>query len=366
MRSVAGVVLLWCLLISSGCGKKGPPLPPLLRLPAAPQDLVATRQGARVSLRFRVPAGNTDGGTPADVTRVEVYALTGVSTLTPDDLIRRGVRVGSVAVNPPKEPDVPEDADAPSGDIPRETPVNGVDQGAAAGVTETIEIVDGRSSELRSYIAFGINKRGRRGAFSTRALVPMSEAPAPPPPPTLTYDEVSVAVSWSEAPAAGSAEPIGYLVYAVGATDVRLTEAPVQALRVVEPRIEWHVERCYVVRTVATVESLTIESESSAPACVTPEDTFPPSAPSGLNTVPETGAVNLIWSPNEEPDLAGYFVLRAIAPATTPVALNAVALQDTTFRDTVPSGSRVTYAIQAVDKAGNVSAASARADETAR
>ena len=366
MKHAAEIVLLLCLIVSPGCGKKGPPQPPLLRLPVAPPNLVATRQGVTVSLRFQVPAGNTDGSTPAELTRVDVYALTGASTLTPDEIIRRGVRVGSIAVNLPRDPDAPEDTGTPSPETARAASGEGLDQGAAASVTETIEVANAQSGEFRSYLAFGVNKRGRRGALSTRVLIPTVGAPAPPPPPTMTYDEKSVTVSWSEASDLGSSELVGYFVYAVGSTETRVTDAPAQELRVVDPRIEWNVERCYVVRTVAKVASLTLESDASVPACATPKDTFPPSAPSGLNTVPETGAVNLIWSPNEEPDLAGYFVLRAIAPATTPVAVNTAPLQETTFRDTVPSGSRVTYTVQAVDKAGNVSIPSARADETAR
>jgi len=41
-------------------------------------------------------------------------------------------------------------------------------------------------------------------------------------------------------------------------------------------------------------------------------------------------------------------------------------ISDTNFRDTVPPDSRVTYAIQAVDAAGNRSTPSERVTETAR
>src|SRR5207249_11849114 len=55
------------------CGKKGPPLPPLNQLPAAPTALVAERRGSTVDVRLIVPATNTDGTRPADLTRVDVY-----------------------------------------------------------------------------------------------------------------------------------------------------------------------------------------------------------------------------------------------------------------------------------------------------
>ena len=41
-----------CLVgaLAAGCGKKGPPLPPLVRLPVAPADLSAERRGGIVDL----------------------------------------------------------------------------------------------------------------------------------------------------------------------------------------------------------------------------------------------------------------------------------------------------------------------------
>ena len=41
------------------------------------------------------------------------------------------------------------------------------------------------------------------------------------------------------------------------------------------------------------------------------------------------------------------------APGTELVPVTPAPIPDTNFRDTVPSGARVTYAVQAVDKAGN-------------
>ena len=115
-----------------------------------------------------------------------------------------------------------------------------------------------------------------------------------------------------------------------------------------------------------SLEDLTLESEPSPSTCVTLTDTFPPAAPVGLTIVAAEGAVNLIWDPNHEADLAGYLVLRAIAPDTNLVRLTPTPVVETTFKDAVPAGARVTYAVEAVDKAGNVSPMSAPVEETAR
>jgi hypothetical protein len=74
----------------------------------------------------------------------------------------------------------------------------------------------------------------------------------------------------------------------------------------------------------------------------------------------------LIWNPNTESDVAGYIVLRASGPKGALAPVTPVPIQLTTFRDMVPRGARFAYAVKAIDKAGNLSAESARIEETAR
>src|SRR4026209_133695 len=98
--------LIWLL---AGCGKKGPPLPPLVRLPVAPPEFSVQRRGSTVDIQFAVPSGDSDGSTPADLARVAVYPATGPSTLKLDDIVKQGSRVGRILVNPPKDPDASEE-----------------------------------------------------------------------------------------------------------------------------------------------------------------------------------------------------------------------------------------------------------------
>ena len=97
-------------------------------------------------------------------------------------------------------------------------------------------------------------------------------------------------------------------------------------------------ERCYTVRAVRTVDGLAVESEAAPERCVTPADTFPPAAPAGLTAVASEGAINLIWDPNAETDLAGYLVLRASAPSADLAPVTPTPITETTFSDTVPAG----------------------------
>jgi len=108
VKKGTGLLPFFLILLLIGCGKKGPPLPPLVRLPAAPGEFSVQRRGSTIAIQFAVPSGNTDGSTPADLSRVDVYGLTGPATLTPDEIVKRGARVGRTIVNPPRDPEAEE------------------------------------------------------------------------------------------------------------------------------------------------------------------------------------------------------------------------------------------------------------------
>ena len=124
-----------------------------------------------------------------------------------------------------------------------------------------------------------------------------------------------------------------------------------------------------MVRSIASVDGVSLEGEPSDAHCVTPRDEFPPAAPRGLAAVPTAGQISLIWDANTEKDLAGYLVLRGDAPDGPLTALTPAPIRETSFRDgTVKPGMRYVYAIVAVDNATppNPSPQSQRVEETAR
>ncbi len=391
---------VFLVILFAACGRKGPPLPPLVRTPSPPAELVAERRGNRVAIQFTVPNTNTDGTRPANVERVDVYAYTGPPAATDEQLIELGERVASVDVKAPQDPGDTVEPNEPSSDI---QPLlgDGLDQGARARVEETITPgmtkmpgdgtdADRRGGPLvgpavgplsRIYVGVPITTRGRRGPASNRAGVPLVAAPPAPAAPTIAYDETSLTLSWtpvglatpveSEAGTLLPSRPLGssdtsnaYHVYEMP-SDTRLTKEPLAEARFVDQRIEWGVERCYAIRVVQTHEQLAVLSEASPQACVTPADTFPPATPSGLTALPTERAINLIWDPNKEKDLAGYFVLRG----TTAGQLSSLTdspVAAPTYADAVPTGAQFFYAVQAVDKAGNASAPSPPVGDTAR
>ena len=364
MKKATRFLSLLVVLGVAACGKKGPPLPPLVRLPTPPGEFSVQRRGSTVSIQFAVPGGNTDGSTPADLGRVDVYALTVPAPVSADEILRRGAHVGRVLVNPPPDPDTPEGQPAkPSAALPE----GGIDQGATARLSETVQ-TDERAepTDVRVYLAVGFNKRGRPGAFSPLISVPVGKPPDAPGKPDVTWDETSIAISWPVPDSGADDAAPTYHVYAIGEIPIRLTDHPIEEPMFLDKRIEWGAERCYVVRRVELIENMALESEASPSTCVTLVDTFAPAAPDGLTVVATEGALNLIWNPNSETDLDGYVLFRAMPPEENLVSITPTPIKESTFKDTVPSGARVAYAVQAVDKAGNKSPMSTRVEETAR
>lgn len=373
-----------CGLSTAACGRKGPPLPPLVRLPSAVGAYAAKRLGDAVVLQFTIPVANTDNSRPAELDRIEVYAHTGPLP-TPADFLRYGTLVGNIPVKSPEG--------AAPGDV-----LPGLDQGTKASVSETItaaqmEIgqmpivrnarapsflpaalsnletpgtVNAPPPLMRYYVTVGTSRRNRRGAFSAPLGVPLVSPSAAPGGLNLQYTQEAVSLAWAPTPPVEDvyASAVAYNVYETqdpgaasetgGTTPMKppVNPVPLTTPAFTDARIEFGVRRCYVVRSVRIVWSMSIESAALPPACLTPVDTFPPAAPRSLAAVTSENAVSLIWEPGADKDLAGYLVLRGEAPGEKLAPLTPAPVKETTYRDTtVKPGVSYVYAVVAVDTA---------------
>ena len=62
-----------------GCGKKGPPLAPIVRIPAPIEAVEVHRVGDDAYVTVTVPTANVDTSTPVDVGKVQIFGYTGTS-----------------------------------------------------------------------------------------------------------------------------------------------------------------------------------------------------------------------------------------------------------------------------------------------
>jgi hypothetical protein len=422
--------LLLCLcaaLLIVACGKKGNPLPPLQRIPAAPGDLTVMRVADQVYVRYTVPAVNIDGAGPADVAGVELYAITldeptPFEDLDPRELRRAATRVVSTPVRRPR-PGLPAQAEGmPAIPLPPAGP--GVDQGAVVVLREDLTPETRALAELpgsrrpgqvgpreieiprplsapppgagrrRHYFAVAVSARGRYGPHSAVVPAPLGGTSGPPSAPRVTVTETSMTLHWTPPPdarAVAAAEasdllpsrslvpvppPTTYDVYEVRGTESAdaplvvpepLTPEPVTATEYTQSGITLGRERCFHVRAVDIVDGLHVRGPASPVECASFADTFPPSAPSDLVAVAVPGGINLLWEPSEASDVAGYLVLRGDAAGATLAPLTTTPVTTLSYRDeSVQAGVRYVYVVVAVDGAGNRSAESNRVEETAQ
>jgi hypothetical protein len=264
----------------------------------------------------------------------------------------------------------------------------------------------------RHYFVVGVSPRGRRSDPSAPVSVPLESVASAPGAPQVDYTETGMTITWTAPDDArtptfvapkpvepsGNASPstvkplaplparslgfateaTAYHLYDVSSNaspsdpyaitlPAPLTPAPVVVPTFSASGVRFGTERCFEVRPVDKVGEATVIGPASPRTCITPVDTFPPAAPRSLAGIAGPGSINLIWDANTEKDVAGYLVLRAGAPSDILQPITPQPVAAATYRDeTVTPGVRYVYAVVAVDRAGNRSAASNRIEETAR
>jgi hypothetical protein len=420
----------------TACGKKGPPLEPLRLVPSGVSEVTARRAAQAVELRFSLPTANANGPGSIDLDRVEIYAVTtGPGLVTPPnrDLLTKARIVGTIPVKPVQEEGAPalpptdkrpspgervsfveelneakvqpdptlvkapvvpvvdpltapkpaEKTEAPPDTKPpaqiEAKPEAKPDPAAAAAPAAAAPAAapapTGPAQPTRIYVIRGISRAGRPGVPSARVAVPLvSPVAAPTSVVAQMPTEQGIVVDWTPPVGDPGGSPLSFSVYRRETPTDALNQKPLSEIKFEVPGVEYGKEHCFVVRAIQTVHNVTIESDVSAPGCVTPVDKFPPAAPKGLRAVAEDGAVSLVWEPNVEGDLAGYLVLRGEAPVETlpavaPEAITAQPIKETTYRDaSVKPGVRYVYMVVAADSANprNTSERSAPEAVTAR
>jgi len=360
----ASLVFLALFLLAGGCGAPGEPTPPTPPVPAAVTDLAAHQVGDGVQLIFTLPAKTITGDRLALPPAVEIV---------------RGL---------PKPDGSP---DARSFRVVYTIPGSLVENYVAEGHVKFIDPV--APAEIRAHpgslLVYVVRTRAskkRASADSNAVLVRMFLVPETIAHLDARVTEPAIELSWTAPTRTSGGDPItafsGYRVYR-GELDPASAEAAStdfskakwkSPLALLAPSDEnsyrdtvfdFGKTYAYVVRSVVLVEGSPIESADSAPAIVSPRDTFPPAPPQNLvaaalaGDTPGSVVVDLSWSINLETDLAGYRVYRSEQQDTrgtlsTPDLLLAPAYRDTS----VEPGHRYWYSVTAVDRAGNESESS--------
>jgi hypothetical protein len=349
-------------VLALGCGKQGPPLPPLRNVPAPVKDLTAVQQGPQILLSFTYPTVTPAGTALGGVTDVEIWS---VARPAPDGKAN--------PIDPREFGNVAKPVQKISGvDLTSATSGSRIDialplpqtPAAAAPATPpaagTVSPATGAAPAGPTPIAayFAVRTFGKSGERSDLSNVVSMVPKAPPAAPqqvTATARGDGILVEWT--PVAGTVA--GYNVFRRDAKE-RTNGKPVHTAGPTEKSWLDNTARfgqsyIYGVTALAQLQP-PIESAIGSEREVRYVDRFAPPAPTELVALAEAGRVRLVWRPSEAEDVAGYIVYRHPDGTDkferiTPQPVVSAELVDTA----VAGGKTYVYRVTAIDQTGNES-----------
>lgn len=356
----AGVLLPLALLAAASCGKKGPILPPFVRVPQVVQEVRLSRIGDTVGLSWTDPSAYIDGNPLPGLSEVEVWVIEqpagdGPPAARPEakDFEKKGRLLKKVSIALP----MTTGAEPPP---PR---------------PEAVSLEPGPDVLARNFMFFSLRARdGKRRAsdFSEPAVLEPGTALPPPVGLKAALYEDRIELVWTPPPASGGAggpQIAGYNVYRSEGDlpPLRLKTVPAGSPEFHDPDFSFGKVYVYFVRSAGAGTLVSVESRNSEPARAEPVDVFPPAAPRGLTTISGEGFIALSWEPAAETDLAGYRVWRRAAGEPEFVLLKEMSPAESAYTDAAVAGAGpYAYAVTAFDRAGNESGRSAEAAGRAR
>ena len=344
--------VLMCLLAigTAGCGTPGATLPPSLGIPKPVGDLRAIRKGAAVTLTWSAPTDTTDG---------ELVRKPGTMQLS-----RTVGGASTIVADLPLEPAVKQDRAAP----PRATD-------SVAGL-----LAAGNTSDFVSYSVVATGNSGKGAGAGNQAAVALVPTADPPQKVSATAQPLGITVSWDQSwpPQNPTRLTTQYAYRIMRKQEDAKTPVMVQqvnagntAMAFVDTGIEWQKKYEYWITPVTLWQGGgkkgEVEGNDSQVVSVFANDIFPPVVPSGLQAVfsgiTQQPSIDLTWTPNTDPDLAGYNVYRHTANEA-PVKINGDLVKTPSFHDTgVKAGTKYFYSVSAVDLRGNESGKSVETSE---
>lgn len=332
----AGTVVVLCL-VTLACGKKGPPLAPLVRVPAAVTAVTPQRVGDDVYVSFTAPDTNADGLKPASIAALEVYAVT--SERVPRTKKQRAFAtlIATLPVRMALPPPVPANGSAPP---PLPVPP-GVEQGAAVAVKETLTAAAQVPVELpvdkdadpsmvvaaedgppfgplvapppaqlprRHYFVIGISPRGRESTPSTPVSLPLESGSSAPGQPVVAHTVSELTMTWTPPPDARTAS-----------LQLAPTSKPVPAGANVTPTTTTPAVPAALPPIVAKRFGLTFETQATRYNIYDLSPAFTPTESGGLRQdlaeagpPPDPFAIKLPAPINPAPLLAPEFVSKGV------------------------------------------------------
>ena len=334
-----------CALLLAACASQGPPQPPRIEKPERVTDLAVAQIGRTLVLSFTPPALATDGERLSKPLEIQIFR----SVTPPGQKTVDALGAGQPWLTLPRS-DLARFTEGEKIEYPDELPE------------------DEFSRSLGSTFAFavrgltrGFRRRPIPGEVSKTVEAVLLDVSGPVEGLTVQPTEHALELRWqppSRTLSGGApADLAGYRVYKsqTGKPDSFRLLGETASAAYQDPDFQFKNTYFYKVRAVFQRDGQVAESEDSEAVKITPLDTFPPPPPAGLTGLYTVGQVELIWTANTEPDLAGYNVYRR-DDGGPPHRINRALASTPIFHDaSVELGHAYAYEVTAVDLAGNES-----------
>ena len=325
----------------AACGKKGPPVPPEIRVPTVPGALRGAVDEQSIVVSWNAPGTRLDGSRLRTIALYRLYRREEADAgPAKSAMLSSGRIVGYDEV----------------ATIRPEAPAPATVQGSAVTWVDRRALSMGRRYV---YVVTAEDELGRTSGPSGRLIVPFLAAPPVPRGLTGAPGDRRVTLTWQppETPGAAAEGSTGEIRYQVlrgigpaGAL-ASITAEPVAGTTFTDTAVDNDVDYRYAVRSVRVETAVTATGEASTPITVAPANTTPPAAPTGLVAVPTSGAVRLAWNPSPETDVATYAVYRASETGDFMRIATAVPPGTVYVDRDVRPGSTYRYAVTAIDRA---------------
>ncbi|MGE5347458.1 MAG: fibronectin type III domain-containing protein [Acidithiobacillales bacterium] len=345
------------LHVTSACGKRLDPLPPILVVPARPEPLGVVQEGSDVVVRFPFPSKTAQGDPLTALRKVTVYR-----EVQP---VREGVVLPVAPTGPAREREEKEfrARSVVVAELSRDE-LDDLTVGGDVLYRDSLLPLYREKRLGRVHLRYAVTATREKKLVSE--LSPIADiVPVIPPGRPLflwaTVEENRVCLDWlpPEEMLDGSrpAQAGAYAVFRKLATD-EWYEDPIAVVKETTSYVDEGIRPgrhyLYTIRAAPTDQKPLILGPAADEVPVDTRDVFPPPAPTGFLVLREAEGVRLVWNPVLVPDLAAYRVYRK-EPGATAWTKVADGLKETVWFDPGrrPEGTR--YAVSAVDVSGNES-----------
>ena len=349
-----GAPLLLCLMMTAGllqatgCGKKGPPLPPLRHGPNRVTELSCRQKGNQVLLTGLLPDKNQDGGPVAEIREVRIFRMDrGGTALSPGSAGRSTQRAALKQFNREARRLASLSGEALTKALSGRR-VAFIDPDPVSGA------VPDRGQDF-TYAILAVDSDKHASPLSPLVTIRILPPPLPPSNLRSEVSEKRIRLVWEPPAAEGKEEGTLYNLYRAEAPGIfperSRNEKPQPQPFFEDEDFSFGKTYHYVVRSVIVEKGSSRESEDSLPLQVTPADVYPPAVPTGLAVSAESRVIKLYWFPNSENDLGGYRIYRSEKEGEGFEAIGGVGPQESTYIDgTAAPGVKYYYAVTAVDQ----------------